>query len=572
MPEKLRELRSPDPKTSVVQSPELRTAIAETRRYIFVVGGVCSSIGKGITAASIGKNLQAQGLNTTIVKLDPYLNADAGTMSPVQHGEVFVTDDGAEVDLDLGHYERFLDKNLSGESSLTMGQIYGKVLNKERSGEYLGRTVQVIPHVTDEIKKRLMAVGNKSNADCVIVECGGTVGDIEAGAPLEAIRQLRFELPSTALVFVSYAPFLDPPGEIKTKPTQLATHLLQQNGLRPDLMVVRLDRGDFTPEMTDSAMKKVALFANLSGEAVIPFPPLGTVYEAPLYLSRLNALKVLEKKLGLPETEADLKDWESIVSAIKSTRSAVSIAIVGKYMEMEDSYISLYEALKAAGLAVDRSVDIQSLDSALLEGNDHTTWEKLRTCSGVIVPGGFGIRGTEGKIAAANYAFESKVPYLGICLGMHTMSIALARKLLNDSTITSAEFDDHGVGSDKNHVIHYLPGQKGASKGGSMRLGANEINVLAGTKLANIYGMPEGGIVRERHRHRLEFNNAFREPLQKKDVSFSGLFSERDLVEAMEVPKHPFMLGVQYHPELISRPNRPHPLFVNFLEAAIKRV
>ena len=441
---------------SAVQTPEknpkktslvVDESIELTRRYIFVVGGVCSSVGKGITAASVGGLLKSSGLRPVIQKLDPYLNIDAGTMNPTQHGEVFVTDDGAEVDLDLGHYERFIDENLTKDSSVTMGQVYQRILGRERTGEYLGRTVQVIPHVTDEIKKRILDVGEKENADCVIVECGGTVGDIEAEAPLEALRQLQFELPqgSTALIFVSYVPFLDPPGEIKTKPTQLATHLLQQRGLRPDLIVARMDRGKFSPRAINEAMRKIALFANLQEEAVISMPPMDVVYEVPIYLSKSGALAVLKRKLGLPDHAENLSEWEDVIRVMKSAREAVKVAIVGKYMQLEDSYISLYEALKAAGVTVERKIEVESLDSALLESNDQPTWKRLRECSGIIVPGGFGTRGMEGKIAAAKYARENRVPYLGICLGMHIMAIALARQALGDDSITSQEFDSERI-------------------------------------------------------------------------------------------------------------------------------
>lgn len=552
-------------------SPVVDESIKATRKYIFVVGGVCSSVGKGITAASVGRLLKSSGFKTVIQKLDPYLNVDAGTMSPTQHGEVFVTDDGGEVDLDLGHYERFIDENLGRDSSVTMGQVYQGILGQERAGEYLGRTVQVIPHVTDEIKRRILDVGEMSNADCVIVECGGTVGDIEAGAPLEAIRQLQFELPqrSTAVIFVSYVPFLDPPGELKTKPTQLATHLLQQSGIRPDLVVARMDRGKYTDEAVSDSVRKIALFAGLKTEAVIPMPPMDFVYEVPLALSRSVAWKILQQRLGLPDGVENLGEWEKVVSIMKRTRESVKVAIVCKYMQLEDSYISLYEALKAAGVVVGRNVQVESLDSVLLENGDQAAWERLKQCSGIIIPGGFGTRGMEGKIATARYASENGVPYLGICLGMHTMAVALARQALEDDSITSQEFDVGQTVDQEKYVIHYLPGQKDADKGGSMRLGGYDSEIVAGSRLADIYGIPAGGTIRERHRHRLEFNNTFRDALQRAGVVFSGIFSRQSLVEAMELQDHPFMIGVQYHPELISRPNKPHPLFVRFLRSAM---
>ncbi|HBB02639.1 MAG: CTP synthase, CTP synthase [Candidatus Peregrinibacteria bacterium GW2011_GWF2_38_29] len=539
---------------------------AKRRKYIFVIGGVCSSIGKGITAASIGRIMKSAGLKPVIEKIDPYLNIDPGTMSPLQHGEVFVTDDGAETDLDLGHYERFIDENLPKESSVSMGQVYDEVLGGERKGNYLGRTIQVIPHITDEIKRRIREVGEKSDADCVIVEIGGTIGDIEAAPILEAIRQFRCEMPEkdTAVAMVTYVPYLQAPRELKTKPTQVATRMLQQSGISPDMIFARAD----VPIGQDS-LDKIAQFANINPENVIPVPNMEAVYETPLHLEKFGISRILREKLGLPLENVDLKQWAKVVGVLLKARRKVEVAIVGKYTDVGDSYLSVTEALKAGGAAIGRKVVVNYVDSELLEKGDDAQWKMVENAGGILVPGGFGVRGTEGKISVAEYARMRGKPYLGICLGMHVMAIEMGRKARGDSSVTSEEFDVKGLVPRDKYIIHYLPGQLDAIKGGSMRLGGYPCKVMPGTRYAQAYGMPEGGMIRERHRHRLEFNNAFSGDLEKAGAVIAGVYEDKSLVEAIEVTDHKFMVGVQYHPEFLSRPTEPHPLFAGFMKSII---
>lgn len=536
------------------------------KKYIFVIGGVCSSIGKGIMAASIGRIIKSAGLKPVIGKFDPYLNIDPGTMSPLQHGEVFVTDDGAETDLDIGHYERFIDEPLTAKSSVSMGQVYREVLDDERRGEYLGRTVQVIPHVVNEIKRRIIEVGETSEADCVIMEVGGTIGDIEAAPILEAIRQFRSENSgrSTSIAMVTYVPYLQAPKELKTKPTQGAVRLLQQSGINPDIIFARSD-----VPMGQDVVDKIAHFANLDPKRVIPVPNMGTVYQVPLHLEEYKFSDFLKNNLGLPITEIDLKEWEKVVDVLSTTRRNIRIAIVGKYTDVEDSYLSVTEALKAGGASIGRGIEIDYVNSELLEKGDSSQWKIIEDAGGILVPGGFGTRGVEGKIAVADYARNVNKPYLGICLGMHVMAVGLGRQAMNDLDITSEEFDPKRVVSSDKYIVHYLPGQTDALKGGSMRLGGYPCRVEPGTKYAQAYGMPNGGMIMERHRHRLEFNNSYSESLLKVGASISGIYSDRSLVEAIEVKEHKFMIGVQYHPEFLSRPTKPHPLFVDFVKSIV---
>ena len=526
-------------------------------KYIFVTGGVVSSLGKGVTAAALGRVLKSRGVHVSIQKLDPYLNVDPGTMSPYQHGEVFVTEDGAETDLDLGHYERFIDENLTRANNVTTGQIYNEVIAKERRGDFLGGTIQVIPHVTNEIKRRIAAVSRATGAELVIVEIGGTVGDIESLPFLEAIRQMRKDVGAENVFYihVTLLPYIGATGELKTKPTQHSVRELRGIGIQPDMIVTRSDYP------VDQAIRdKIALFCDVEPHAVIPLETAETIYEVPLTLEEYGVGRLIHEHLQVGSPEGDLREWSAWVEAYKRPKPQVKVAIVGKYVALEDAYMSVREALLHASVGVDRNVHIVWVDSEDLER--HKDLSVLEDVDGIIVPGGFGYRGVEGKILAARYAREQRIPYLGLCLGMQVMCIEFARFVLNSDEPNSTEFDPHT----KHPVIDLMPDQRSIEEmGGTMRLGAYPCKLVPGTKAHQAYGVD---LVYERHRHRFEFNNAYRDVLGAAGMVFSGLSPDDRLVEIAELAEHPFMLGTQFHPEFKSRPNRPHPLFVAFLEAA----
>lgn len=536
-------------------------------KYIFVTGGVCSSLGKGIASASIGALLKASGFKVFPQKLDPYLNVDPGTMSPFQHGEVFVTDDGAETDLDLGHYERFIDTSCSILSNVTSGRIYTEVLQKERRGGYLGGTIQIVPHITNAIKDRIKAAAKKSGTDVLIVEIGGTVGDIEGLSFLEAIRQLGHEVGTENRLFIhlTLLPYLEASNEIKTKPTQASVRELRSIGIQPDIIMTRVDQ-----KIDDDIRKKIALFCDVEKEAVIPAYTANSIYEVPLNLQEFKVAQLVAKKLNLGRINPRIKDWKELDEKIKSKRKELKIALVGKYTGLEDAYISVIESLKIACYHQKRHLKVVWIDSEKLERKNKKTWKELESCAGIVVPGGFGIRGTEGKIMAAKYARENKVPYLGLCLGMQIMTIEYARHILGNENITSEEFDEEAQKcKPEDYIINFLPGQyKGCAKGGTLRLGAYPCELTAKTKTAELYGKRT---ISERHRHRYEFNNDYRKNLEGTDYIVSGLYKKANLVEVAELKNHPFMIGSQFHPEFLSRPNKPHPLFRGFIEASIKR-
>ena len=526
-------------------------------KYIFVTGGVVSSVGKGIVAASVGRLLKSYQISVTAQKLDPYLNVDPGTMSPFQHGEVFVTGDGAETDLDLGHYERFMDTNLTGASSVTTGQIYSAVIAKERRGDFLGGTIQVVPHVTTEIKKRIREVAELSQAEVVIVEVGGTVGDIEGQPFLEAIRQMRNDVgrDNVLYIHVTLLPLITSTGELKTKPTQHSVKELRSIGIQPDIIACRSDY-----PVTDEIKDKIALFCDVERRAVVPLPTMPSIYEVPLVLNEAGAGEIIIDRLQLPTAKQDLSEWVELVERMKKPKEPMSIALVGKYVRLQDAYLSVKEALRHAALYHDRDVEIVWIESEELEENGGEAL--LRTANGIVVPGGFGYRGIEGKVKAAQYARENGVPYLGLCLGMHIMVIEFARYVLKSNKPNSKEFDDQTPYP----VIDLLPEQEGLTeKGGTMRLGLYPCQLVPDTHAAAAYNAT---MVQERHRHRFEFNNDFREVLTKAGLIPSGLSPDGKLVEISELANHPWMLGTQFHPEFASRPNRPHPLFCDFIGAA----
>ena len=528
-------------------------------KYIFVTGGVVSGLGKGITAASLGRLLKARGLKVAAQKLDPYINVDPGTMSPYQHGEVYVTEDGAETDLDLGHYERFIDEDLTKFSNLTSGKVYWNVLNKERRGEYLGSTVQVIPHITNEIKEFVYRAGKETGADIVITEIGGTIGDMESQPFLEAVRQISLEVgkENSLFIHVTLVPYLHGSGEHKSKPTQHSVKELQGMGIAPDIIVLRCNE-----PLEESIFKKIALFCNVKEDCVIENRTLPSLYEAPLMLEASNFSGVVCRELGIDAPKPDLTEWNALVSRIHSMEKKVTIGLVGKYVQLHDAYLSVAEALAHAGFAIGADVHIEWIDSETLTGEN--VREKLSRVSGILVPGGFGYRGMEGMILAAQYAREANVPYLGICLGMQIAVIEFARHAAGIEDACSGEFD----GASLHKVIDFMPGQsENRDKGGTLRLGSYPCRVKEGTLLEKCYGEPE---IRERHRHRYEFNNDYREVLERAGMVLSGLSPDGELVETVEVAGHPFFLGVQYHPEFKSRPQRPHPVFRGFVEAAAR--
>ncbi|MGQ9496978.1 MAG: CTP synthase [Desulfotomaculales bacterium] len=529
-------------------------------KYIFVTGGVVSSLGKGITAASIGRLLKSRGLRVTIMKLDPYINVDPGTMSPYQHGEVFVTEDGAETDLDLGHYERFINVNLTRSSNVTTGSIYSSVISKERKGEYLGGTVQVIPHITNEIKERVTRVGEESGADVVIAEIGGTVGDIESQPFLEAIRQLKSDLGrgNTLYIHVTLVPYLRAARELKTKPTQHSVKELRGIGIQPDAIVCRTEQ-----PLSEGIKAKIALFCDIEPRAVIEALDAPTIYEVPLMLEREGLGEFIVEKLGFACGPPDLAAWEEMVRRLKSPRAATTIALVGKYVELRDAYFSIMEALQHAGVAHNAAVHIMWVNAEDLE--KEAAAARLDGADGVLVPGGFGDRGIEGKIAAIRYARERGIPYLGVCLGMQLAVVEFARHVLGWPQANSSEFNP----ATPYPVIDLLPGQRQITNlGGTMRLGAYPCVLRAGSRARAAYGCER---VAERHRHRYEFNNDYRERFGNAGMLFSGLSPDGTLVEIVELPEHPWFVATQFHPEFKSRPNRPHPLFRDFIGAALRR-
>lgn len=531
-------------------------------KYIFVTGGVVSSLGKGITAASLGRLLKARGISVTIQKLDPYINVDPGTMNPYQHGEVFVTEDGAETDLDLGHYERFIDVNLSKSNNVTTGMVYWNVITRERRGDYLGGTVQVVPHITNEIKDRIRQVTKEDKFDVVICEIGGTVGDIEGLPFMEAIRQFRKEVgrDNCINIHVTLVPFLGTTHEFKTKPTQHSVQKLREIGIQPDIIICR------SQEPLSSELKeKISLFCDVDKEAVIGLEDVPSLYEVPLYLEREGLDDIVLKFLGLPVKKGDLSEWAKMVEEFKNPLKTVRIAIVGKYTQLEDAYISIVESLKHGGIANRVKIEIKWVNAEKLEEQEEVE-TIFRDVQGVLVPGGFGSRGIEGKIKAICHARENNIPFLGLCLGMQTAVIEFARNVCKMKGANSSEFDPET----KYPVIDLMPEQKAiAEKGGTMRLGAYLCKIKKGTRLHEAYGKDE---IAERHRHRFELNNDFRSELGEKGLVFSGVYHEADLVEVVEIAKHPWFLATQYHPEFKSRPNRPHPLFINFVKAAAQRL
>ena len=527
-------------------------------KYIFVTGGVVSGLGKGITAASLGRLLKCRGLKVAAQKLDPYINVDPGTMSPYQHGEVFVTEDGSETDLDLGHYERFIDEDLNRFSNLTTGKVYWNVLNKERRGEYLGQTVQVIPHITEEIKRFIYSVGEKTQADVVITEIGGTTGDIESQPFLEAARQVGLEQgkDNTLFIHVTLVPFLRGSDEHKTKPTQHSVKELQGMGISPDIIVLRCDE-PLEPEI----FRKIAMFCNVKPDCVIENRTLPTLYEAPLMLEEKDFSLIVCRELGLWTRAPALGEWEAMVARIKSLDRELTIGLVGKYVQLHDAYLSVAEALRHAGWACGVHVHIRWIDSETI--TDETASALLGDCAGLIVPGGFGDRGVEGMIAAARYARERDVPYLGICLGMQVAVIEFARHVCGLSGANSGEFDP----ASPHKVIDFLPDQSDTvNKGGTLRLGAWPCRIQPGSRMAACYGREE---ISERHRHRYEFNNDYRQPLRDAGLTLCGLSPDGHIVEAVELSEKRFFVGVQFHPEFKSRPNRPHPLFLGLIGAAL---
>ncbi|NPB06470.1 MAG: CTP synthase [Aquificae bacterium] len=522
-------------------------------RYIFITGGVLSSLGKGITSASIATILEEMGYRVTLQKLDPYLNVDAGTMSPYQHGEVFVTEDGAETDLDLGHYERFTNATMTRDNNLTAGRVYFSVITKERRGDYLGATVQVIPHITEEIKTGIKKVGE--GKDIAIVEVGGTVGDIEGLPFLEAVRQLSLELGRNNCLFIhlTFVPYIKTSGELKTKPTQHSVKELRAIGIQPDLIICRADR-----DLPKGIKSKIALFTNVEERAVISAPDMEFAYEVPIKLKEQGIDRIITEKLGIPHREVSLAKWKKVVSVLKKPEGEVKIALVGKYVELKDAYKSVLEALTHGGIANRVRVEV------LLKDSERLSPDELKEVHGIIVPGGFGERGVRGKIEALRFGREEGVPTFGICLGMQLMAVEFARNVLGLKEADSTEFNP----ATPYPVVDIMEEQKGVKNlGGTMRLGAYPCKIKEGSLAHRAY---KKTLVYERHRHRYEFNNAFRKPFEEKGVLFSGTSPDDKLVEIMELPSHPWYLGCQFHPEFKSKPFEPHPLFVSFIKAALE--
>ena len=527
------------------------------KKYIFVTGGVVSGLGKGITAASLGRLLKARGLRVAAQKLDPYINVDPGTMSPFQHGEVYVTDDGAETDLDLGHYERFIDENLNRFSNLTTGKVYWNVLNKERKGEYLGSTVQVIPHITNEIKEFIYSVGTESDSDVIITEIGGTVGDIESQPFLEAARQVSIEQGKANCLFihVTLVPYITGSGEHKSKPTQHSVRELQNMGISPDIIIMRSDR-----HIDEEIYDKISLFCNVKRDCVIENITLPVLYEAPLMLEKAHFSWIVCRELGIDAGPCDMEDWKDMVERIKAGGRKVTIALVGKYIKLHDAYLSVAEALRHGGFETGCTVDIRWIEAEDITAE--TEDEMLGDADGILVPGGFGDRGIEGMIRAAGYARRNDIPYFGICLGMQIAVIEFARNVLGYADANSGEFDENST----HKVIDFMPDQYGdIPKGGTMRLGAYPCTAPEGSVLRDIYGT---GDISERHRHRYEFNNEFRDEFTAAGMQIAGTSPDGRLVESVALPENRFHVGVQYHPEFKSRPNKAHPVFREFIRAA----
>ena len=528
-------------------------------KYIFVTGGVVSGLGKGISAASLGRLLKSRGYKVTSQKLDPYINVDPGTMSPFQHGEVYVTDDGLEADLDLGHYERFIDENLHTYSNLTTGRVYWNVINKERDGKYLGETVQVIPHITNEIKSFVIRAGEHAAADVVITEIGGTTGDIESLPFLESIRQVALEVGRKNCLFihVTYIPYISGSQEYKSKPTQHSVKELQSYGINPDIIVARCDE-----TIPQSVLDKISLFCNVEKRCVIQNKTLPSLYEVPFMLEEQNLADIVCEKTGLEIRKPDLSEWQQVVDNIKASTKPVNIALVGKYVALHDAYLSVSEALYHGGFENHAKVNIQWIDSEGLENANLD--EVFKDTDGVILPGGFGDRGIEGMISVATYARQKQIPYLGICLGMQIAAIAFARSALGFEDANSYEFDPHS----KHTIIDFMEDQSNdIRKGGTMRLGSYPCSLRADT---NIWACYKKDMIDERHRHRYEFNNDYRSEFERNDMMIVGTSPDKQLVEAIEYKNHPFYIGVQYHPEFKSRPNRPHPLFVGLVKASLE--
>ena len=530
-------------------------------KYIFVTGGVVSGLGKGITAASLGRLLKARGLKVAAQKLDPYINVDPGTMSPYQHGEVYVTEDGAETDLDLGHYERFIDEDLTKYSNLTSGKVYWNVLNKERRGEYLGSTVQVIPHITNEIKEFVYRAGEETDADVVITEIGGTIGDIESQPFLEAVRQISLEKgkENSLFIHVTLVPFLHGSNEHKSKPTQHSVKELQGMGIKPNIIVLRCNE-----PLDDSICKKISMFCNVKEDCVIENRTLDSLYAAPLMLEDSSFSEVVCRELGIKGTTPDLTEWRELVDRINNEEGNIKIGLVGKYVALHDAYLSVAEALAHAGYKNNCHVDIEWIDSEELDESNYI--DRLSKVQGIIIPGGFGDRGIEGMILSARYARENNLPYFGICLGMQIAVIEYARSVAGITDACSGEAEN----PTEHKVIDFMPGQSDeVKKGGTLRLGSYPCVIKSGTIMKECYQVDE---IRERHRHRYEFNNDYRKILEDAGLVLSGISPDGELVETIELREHPFFIGVQFHPEFKSRPNRPHPLFNRFIESAIQGV
>jgi len=524
-------------------------------KYIFVTGGVVSSLGKGITAASLGRLLEERGYEVTIQKFDPYINVDPGTMNPYEHGEVFVTNDGAETDLDLGHYERFIDQNLTKYNNITTGKIYQSVITKERKGEYLGKTVQVIPHITNEIKSKIEIVGKENNSDIVITEIGGTVGDIESTPFLEAIRQFRYDVGRENVLYVHCAllPYLKAAGELKSKPAQHSVKQLMMLGIRPNVLVCRSEH-----PVPNELKEKLSLFCDIDKDAVIEALDASTIYEVPLNMEKLGLADTVCKQLGIENRKPNLSDWKEMVDRIKNPSKTVKIAVVGKYVELKDAYISIDESIKHAGYHIDVDSDIDYIQAETLDVN------VLGNYDGILVPGGFGSRAVEGKVEAIRFARENKIPFLGICLGMQCTVIEYARNVLGWKDANSTEFDKDS----KYPVIDILPDQKGVDMGGTMRLGTYPCKLEEGTLARSLY---EEELIYERHRHRFEVNNEFKEELRRNGLIISGSSPDGTLAEIVELKDHPYFIAGQFHPEFKTRPNRPHPMFSGFVKAVLDR-
>ncbi len=527
-------------------------------KFIFVTGGVASSLGKGIAASSMGAILEARGLRITVVKMDPYINVDPGTMNPLEHGEVFVTEDGAETDLDLGHYERFTSATLTQDNNFTTGRVYNSVITKERRGDYLGATVQVIPHITNEIKERILR--NAKDVDIVIVEVGGTTGDIEGLPFLEAIRQLKTDLgpQNTLFVHLTLVPFIGTAGELKTKPTQHSVKELLSIGIQPDILICRTSKA-----LSKEVKRKIALFCNVGDNCVVEAIDVQSIYEVPLNFHNEGLDDRIVERLNIWTRQPDLKPWQDLVSRIGAAKKAISLGLVGKYVSLKESYKSLNEAISHAALSKSCKVDVKFIDPEELEKSESNLEKYLGELDCMIVPGGFGSRGTEGKILAIRYAREKKIPFLGICLGMQLASIEFARNVCGIKDAQSQEF----VSDTKSPIIHYMHGQgENIQKGGTMRLGGYPCQLKQDSLIAKTYGVAQ---ITERHRHRLEFNNVYREILESKGLKIVGQSPDGKLVEAVELQDHPYFVGVQFHPEFLSKPMKAHPLFAGLIEAAI---